>query len=113
MKGSKILIVGVAYKKNVKDLRESPAIEIIDILQKEKARVSYYDSYLPYLRIDGIDLKSTRFNAKNFHDKDCVVIVTDHSNVDYEFILRHASLIVDTRNVFKNIKGKEGKVVKI
>ena len=113
LKGSKVLIVGIAYKKNVKDLRESPAIEIIDILQKEKAQVSYYDSYFPYLKIDGIDLKNTRFNATNFRNQDCVVIVTDHSNVDYEFILKHVSLIVDTRNVFKNIKGKKDKVVKL
>ena len=113
LKGSKILVVGVAYKKDVKDLRESPALEIINILQNEKAAVSYYDSYLPYLKIDNIDLKSVKFNRVAFSDKDCVVIVTDHSNVDYEFILKYASLIVDTRNVFKNIKGKKDKVVKL
>lgn len=113
LKASKILIIGAAYKKDVKDLRESPAIEIISILQNERAHVSYYDPYLPYLKIDSIDLKSVKFNRKSFRDKDCVVIVTDHSNVDYGFILKHASLIVDTRNVFKNVKGKKDKVVKL
>jgi UDP-N-acetyl-D-glucosamine dehydrogenase len=113
LKGSKVLIVGVAYKKDVKDLRESPALEIISLLQNEGAIVSYYDSYLPYLKIGNIDLKSLKFMRRSFRDKDCVVIVTDHSNVDYSFILEHSALIVDTRNVFKNVKGRKDKVVKL
>ncbi len=113
LKSSKILIIGIAYKKDVKDLRESPAVEVINILQNEKAALSYYDPYLPYLKIDNIDLKSVKFNRASFNDKDCVVIITDHSNVDYEFILRHSSLIVDTRNACKNIRGKKDKVVKL
>lgn len=113
LKASKVLIIGVAYKKDVKDLRESPAIEIVNILQSEKAAVSYYDPYLPYLKIDNIDLKSVKFNRASFNDKDCVVIITDHSNVDYGYILKNSSLIVDTRNAFKNIKGKKDKVVKL
>ncbi|UCB56910.1 MAG: nucleotide sugar dehydrogenase [Candidatus Omnitrophota bacterium] len=111
VKGSRILIVGVAYKKDVKDLRESPALEIINILQNEKAVVSYYDPHLPYLNIDGIDLKSVKFTAKSFNDKDCVVIATDHSDVDYDFVLRESHLIVDTRNVFKKSEAK--KVIKL
>lgn len=109
LKGSKILVVGVAYKKDVKDLRESPAIEVINILQSKKAQVSYYDPYLPYLKIDDIDLKSVRFNRASFRDKDCVVVITNHSNVDYRFILRHSSLILDTRNAFgaRGIKAKQ------
>jgi len=113
LRGSKILIVGVAYKKDVKDLRESPAINVVSILQKAKAQVSYYDPYLPYLKIDSIDLKSVKFSGANFRDKDCVVILTAHSNVDYKFILKHSPLIVDTRNAFKTIKGKKDKVSKL
>ncbi len=113
LKGSKVLIVGAAYKKDVKDLRESPSLEIIDILQNEKAVVSYYDPYLPYLKIGNIDLKSVKFNRLSFRNKDCVIIATGHSNVDYEFILKHSCLIVDTRNVFKNVKGNKEKVVKL
>jgi len=113
LKASKILVVGAAYKKDVKDLRESPALDIINILQNEKAVVSYYDPYLPYLKINSIDLKSVKFSRKVFSDSDCVVIVTDHSGIDYDFILKKAPLIIDTRNVFKNIKGKKDKVVKI
>ena len=113
LKGSKILIIGVAYKKDVKDLRESPSLEIINILQNEKAVVSYYDPYIPYLKIDDIDLKNLKFTRASFNDKDCVVITTDHSNVDYRFILKHSSLIVDTRNAF-GIRGlKANHIIKL
>ena len=101
---SKILLVGVAYKKDVKDLRESPALEIIDLLVKKGALVSYYDPYLPYLKIGGINLKGLTFDKNAFKDSDCVVIVTDHSNVDYGFIVKHSNLIVDTRNTLKGVK---------
>ncbi len=106
LRGSKILLVGVAYKKDVKDLRESPALEIIDILVKKGALVSYHDPYLPYLKIDGINMKGIPFNKNSFKDSDCVVIVTDHSNVDYEFIAKNSKLVIDTRNVLKNLKNK-------
>jgi UDP-N-acetyl-D-glucosamine dehydrogenase len=103
---SKILILGVAYKKDVKDLRESPALEIIELLVKKGAMVSYYDPYLPYLKIDGINLKGLKFDKDAFRDSDCVVIVTDHSGVDYKFVVDNSDLVVDTRNVLKGIKSK-------
>ncbi|MDO8525886.1 MAG: nucleotide sugar dehydrogenase [Candidatus Omnitrophota bacterium] len=106
LRRSKVLAVGVAYKKDVKDLRESPALEIIDILIKKGARVSYHDPHLPYLKIAGINLKSVPFDKKSFKDSDCVVIVTDHSNVDYKFIAKNSKLVIDTRNVLKRVKNK-------
>jgi UDP-N-acetyl-D-glucosamine dehydrogenase len=112
VKGSKVLIVGVTYKKDVKDLRESPALEVINILQAKGARISYYDPYLPYLTMNGIDLKNARFEAKTFKGSDCVAIVTDHSAVDYELIAQHSKLIIDTRNVLKNIKDRSN-VIKL
>jgi len=104
LKCSKVLIVGVAYKKDVKDLRESPALEIIDILVRKGALISYYDPYLPYLKIEGINLKCVPFTKNSIKDSDCVVIVTDHSNVDYKFIVENSGLVVDTRNVLKGMK---------
>jgi UDP-N-acetyl-D-glucosamine dehydrogenase len=104
---SKVLVLGVAYKKNVKDLRESPALEIIELLTAKGALVSYYDPYLPYLKINGINLKGLKFNKDAFKDSDCVVIVTDHSKVDYKFVVDNSDLIVDTRNVLKGIKSKQ------
>ena len=104
IKGSKILIVGVAYKKNVKDLRESPAVSIIEILKKKGASVSYLDPYFPYLRIKNLDMKPVSMNAKDLKDFDCAVIITDHSNINYKSLARNLKLVFDTRNAF----GKRG-----
>ncbi len=106
LKGSKVLVIGVTYKKDVKDLRESPALEVIQVLQAKEAKVLYYDPYLPYLKVDGIDLKNVRLDAHTLRGSACAVIVTDHSNVDYELIARHSPLVVDTRNALKGIKDR-------
>jgi UDP-N-acetyl-D-glucosamine dehydrogenase len=103
---SKILLLGVAYKKDVKDLRESPALEIIELLVKKGAIVSYHDPYLPYLKIDGINLKGVKLDKDTLRGSDCVVIVTDHSKVDYKFVADNSDLVVDTRNVLKGIRSK-------
>jgi UDP-N-acetyl-D-glucosamine dehydrogenase len=109
--GKNVLIVGVTYKKDVKDLRKSPAIDIIEILQKNKYRVSYHDPLIPYLRFNRIDLKSLELNKNNLGRFDCAVIVTDHSSFDYGLILKHSRLIFDTRNIYKGIK--ERKVIRL
>jgi len=101
LKDAKILILGVAYKKDVKDLRESPALEIIEELQAKGAKVSFYDPFLPYLKIHEIDLKRIEFNKKSLKVFDCAIVVTDHSNVDYKFIKNNVKLIFDARNVYK------------
>jgi len=110
IKDADILILGVAYKRDVKDLRESPAIEVIEKLKNLGAKVSYHDPHLPYLNINELDLQSEEITAQNLENKDCAVVITDHSGVDYELILKESDLIVDTRNVFK---GKNKKVVKL
>lgn len=103
---SKVLVVGAAYKKDVKDLRESPALEIIEMLIQKGALVSYYDPYLPYLKIGDINLKCRKFAKNSFSGVDCVIIVTDHSKVDYRFIVDNSKLVVDTRNILKDIKNR-------
>jgi UDP-N-acetyl-D-glucosamine dehydrogenase len=103
---SRILIVGVTYKRDVLDLRKSPALDIIEILQKRNMRVSYYDPLIPYLRLNHIDLKSVELSRKILRRFDCLLIVTDHSCIDYELILNNARLIFDTRNVYGNKKAK-------
>jgi len=100
LKGAKILILGVAYKKDVKDLRESPALEIIEELQKKGARVSFYDPFLPYIKIHEIDLKRIKLNKNTLKTFNCAIVVTDHSNVDYNFIKNNVKLIFDARNVY-------------
>ena len=110
-KNKTILILGVTYKKDVKDLRKSPALEIIDEFKKRKIKVFYYDPLIPYLKINNLNLKSVDLKKIDFKKLNCVVIVTDHSNIDYNFVLKNAPLIFDTRDVYKNIKDK--KIIKI
>lgn len=111
LKNSRILIVGVTYKKDVKDLRKSPSLKLIEILQDKKCRVDYYDPYIPYLRFGTIDLRAVPLSKQNVARYDCVVIATDHTNIDYKSIFKHARAIYDVRNVYKGIKSN--KITKI
>ncbi len=104
LKGSKVLILGVSYKKDIDDLRESPAITIIEILQKHGALVSYNDPYFPKIgKGRKYDLQMQRVPLEALGQYDCVVIVTDHSDYDYQQIVDEAQLIVDTRNATAGI----------
>ena len=96
-----VLVVGVTYKKDTKDLRKSPALDIIEILQKEKYRVAYHDPLIPYLRLGGIRLVSKPLDEKTVGSFDCVIIATGHSALDYRLIRRSARLIFDLRNVYR------------
>ncbi len=98
---AKVLILGVTYKKDVKDLRESPALDIIEELKKRKTKVDYSDCLIPHLKIKGINLKSVSLSRDKLKKYDCVVIVTNHSKVNYEFLRKNAKLIFDARNVYK------------
>ena len=102
--GSKVLVLGLSYKKDVDDLRESPALTIIELLQKRGAIVSYNDPYFPTVgqgRKYELNMTCTPLNDLSQHD--CIMIVTDHSDYDYERIVREATLVVDTRNATKGI----------
>ncbi|MCX5710476.1 MAG: nucleotide sugar dehydrogenase [Candidatus Omnitrophica bacterium] len=98
---AKILVVGVTYKKDTKDLRKSPSLDIIEELLRRKAKVSYFDPLIPYLRLGSINLESVSLNKKGLARFDCVIIATDHSKLDYGLIFRNARVIFDTRNVYK------------
>jgi UDP-N-acetyl-D-glucosamine dehydrogenase len=104
LNGSKVLVLGVAYKKDIDDLRESPALTIIELLQKEGAQVSYND---PYFAVVGrgrkYDLQMKCAPVENLSQYDCVLIVTDHSDYDYGRIVRESRLVVDTRNATRGI----------
>jgi UDP-N-acetyl-D-glucosamine dehydrogenase len=104
LKGSHIHIVGVAYKRDIDDVRESPALDIIHLLTQRGARVTYTDPYVPSIRLDGVSLESQEL-ASNTAAADCVVIVTDHKATDYALI-RQARLIVDTRNALKGVSAE-------
>jgi len=115
LKKAKILIVGVAYKENVDDMRESPALKVMEILSHEGCKLNYYDSYVPELprtRKYDFDLKSVNISKAKDNSYDAALILTNHSNVDYKIVLKKAKVIIDTRNAMK-IKGlKKGKVYK-
>jgi UDP-N-acetyl-D-glucosamine dehydrogenase len=103
--GAKVLVLGVAYKKDIDDLRESPALTIIELLQKDGAVVSYHDPYFPFIgKGRKYDLQMKRAELKDLGQYDCVLIVTDHSDYDYKQIVQQAQLVVDTRNATRGIK---------
>ncbi|MFA5115006.1 MAG: nucleotide sugar dehydrogenase [Candidatus Omnitrophota bacterium] len=97
---TKVLVIGATYKKDIRDLRQSPALDIIAAFHARGVSVSYYDPLIPYLKINGINLKGIRLNSANLKRFDCAVIATDHSALDYSFILKNSRLIFDTRNAY-------------
>jgi len=99
VRGSHVLLVGVAYKKNIDDIRESPALDVIRLLHERGAEVSYHDPHVPVLKEDGIALESVPLTADVLKQADCVIIVTDHAAIDYKLIARTARATVDTRHV--------------
>jgi len=107
IKKAKILIMGVTYKRDVLDLRKSPSLDVIQVLLEKKAKVSFYDPLVPYLKFDNIDIKRIDLTKENLKSFDCVIIATDHTCVDYDFVLRSSKLIFDARNVYGKIKNKK------
>jgi len=113
LNGSKVLILGVAYKPDIDDLRESPALDIALYLKQKGAEVSYHDPYIPSIDHEGIELESVTNLNESIKTADCVAIITNHSSYDYGQLLEDAKLIVDTRNALGD-KGKNNpKVVRL
>jgi UDP-N-acetyl-D-glucosamine dehydrogenase len=98
VRGASVLVLGVAYKRDIDDIRESPALDIIRLLEDQGASVSYSDPYVPVLAEEGHEFRSVALDSKTVAAADCVMIVTDHTAVDYRMIKHHAKLVVDTRN---------------
>jgi UDP-N-acetyl-D-glucosamine dehydrogenase len=115
VKGAKILLLGVAYKKDVDDLRESPTLKIMQLLIEQGAKVEYNDPYFPEMmklrHYDYSGMKSVDLTPANLATYDCVVVATDHSNYDYPAIVEAAQLVVDTRNATRRIARHRGKIV--
>ena len=101
VKGSRVLVLGVAYKKDIDDLRESPDLDIIRLLEAQGAPVSYHDPWVTTFTEDGIERHSSPLTAETLDRFDAVMIVTDHSGVDYGMVRRHAPIVVDTRNALR------------
>jgi UDP-N-acetyl-D-glucosamine dehydrogenase len=106
VRGSSVLIVGVAYKKDIEDLRESPALDIIRLLEQQGAKVSYHDPYVPAFEEDGHRFTSAPLTAGTIQAADCVMIVTDHTSLDYGLLAGNARAMVDTRNALRRAAPK-------
>jgi UDP-N-acetyl-D-glucosamine dehydrogenase len=115
VKGARVLVLGVAYKPNIGDPRESPGLTLIDLLQERGAEVDYSDPFVPALprtRKYDLALKSVAMTAQSLASYDAVLIATAHDAFDYPFIVQHARLVLDTRNATKNVKTGHEKIHK-
>jgi len=110
--GAKVLILGVTYKKDVSDVRESPAIDVIKYLKNKGADVSFHDPYVDSIH-EINDVKRVELREDVLAKADCVVIVTDHNNIDYKWVVKNSKLVVDTRNATKDIREGREKIVKL
>ncbi len=116
IRGSKILMMGVAYKKDVDDVRESPAMEIMEILQEKGAVLSYHDPYIARLHkmraYDFSQMSSNPLTEELLRSQNVVLITTDHTSIDYQWVVDHASLVIDTRNATRGVKRGREKIVR-
>lgn len=115
LNGSKVLVLGLAYKPDIDDVRESPSLELIELLKERGAKVDYNDPYIPQThkqREYNLNMKSKPLTEAMLKKYDCVLIATNHSVYDYKWIVRNAKLVVDSRNACADVKAGRGKVVK-
>ncbi|UVI28623.1 nucleotide sugar dehydrogenase [Paenibacillus spongiae] len=110
--GKSILVIGVTYKRNIDDVRESSALTLMNLFAQEGAVLSYHDPYVPEITVNGYPLKGEELNERILSDADCVIIATDHSQLPIPFILDHAPLVYDTRGVTRSFNGK-GRIVRL
>ncbi|HCU98570.1 MAG TPA: UDP-N-acetyl-D-glucosamine dehydrogenase [Chloroflexi bacterium] len=112
VRNSNVLVLGVAYKPNVDDIRESPALDIIELLKQQGAHVVYHDPHVPEIQFEKFDMTAVNYDSVVLESVDCVIIVTDHSYYDWSDVLDHAKLVVDTRNATNGLEGM-ARIVKI
>jgi UDP-N-acetyl-D-glucosamine dehydrogenase len=111
VRGSRVLVLGIAYKRDIDDLRESPALEILRLLQEKGAEVRYHDPFCPAIQDDGhtplqgLPIESQPLSAQTLSESDLVVIVTDHTRIDYALVAQHAPVVIDTRGVMRSFSG--------
>jgi UDP-N-acetyl-D-glucosamine dehydrogenase len=114
LKGSRILVLGIAYKKDTGDVRESPALDIMKLLHESGAKVSFSDPFNSSVRLDGgKEYKATRPTAANLGKADLVIIVTDHSDYDYDMVARSSRLVLDTRNATRSVRAGRSRIRKL
>ncbi|HKJ28541.1 MAG TPA: nucleotide sugar dehydrogenase, partial [Anaerolineales bacterium] len=110
LNGTKVLVLGAAYKPDIDDIRESPALDVIGLLKEKQAVVSYHDPYIPTVSHDDWTVDSITDLEAGIDEADCVLIITNHSQYDYQSVYDHAKLVVDSRNAMRGIHDPQGKV---
>lgn len=111
--GSRILVLGVAYKRDIDDVRESPSVDVINLLDQEGAVVTYHDPYVPVLDVDGGIKKSVKLTDAVLKKADMVVILTEHTSVDYHHVVEQSPLVFDSRNATAKVRTGRRKIVKL
>jgi UDP-N-acetyl-D-glucosamine dehydrogenase len=113
VRGSRVLVIGLAYKRDIDDMRESPALDVIRLLAERGADVVYHDPHVPRFRDEGTEQESVAFSDAELARADAVVIVTDHSSIDYQRLVDKAALVVDTRNALGRTKPSRARIVSL
>jgi UDP-N-acetyl-D-glucosamine dehydrogenase len=111
--GSRLLVLGVAYKANVSDMRESPALDVMRLLAERGAQVSYHDPHVPEVVVEGTPYKSVDLSDERLADSDLAIVITDHAAIDWARVVEHAPRVYDTRNATRNVAGARDKVRKL
>jgi UDP-N-acetyl-D-glucosamine dehydrogenase len=109
--GSRVLVLGIAYKRDIDDMRESPALDVMRLLEARGATVAYHDPFVPSFREDGHEATSVALTKDELAKADAVVVVTDHTTVDYQFVVDHAPMVVDTRNALAKVKASKARII--
>jgi UDP-N-acetyl-D-glucosamine dehydrogenase len=113
VRGADVLVLGVAYKRDTSDVRESPALDVMKLLSERKAKVRFHDPFVKEVRTDGAAYRRSPLTPKSLRRADCVLIVTDHSAYDYRWIASHARAVLDTRNATKGVRSRAGRIVRL
>lgn len=109
--GSRVMVLGIAYKRDIDDMRESPALDVMRLLEQRGAEVVYHDPFVPSFREDGHEAFSVPLTAAELERTDAVVIITDHTALDYQFVVDHAALVVDTRNALAKVRPSRARII--
>jgi UDP-N-acetyl-D-glucosamine dehydrogenase len=113
IEGARILALGVAYKGRIADVRESPAVKVLSLLQRRGAAIAYHDPYVPRVLVDEQECVSVPLTPSAMAEADCVVILTDHAGIDYARVVEHASFVFDTRNATRVVADPQGKILRL
>jgi UDP-N-acetyl-D-glucosamine dehydrogenase len=109
--GSRVLVLGIAYKRDIDDMRESPALDVMRLLEQRGAEVAYHDPHVPSYREEGHERTGVALTEGELRRADAVVIVTDHAAIDWRLVVEHAKVVVDTRNALARVPGGAARVV--